>query len=440
METNSTAFITSFWQKNRIIFKGILIAFLALLLLVPANMVQDLVRERQSRQQEAVDEISSKWAGTQTIAGPVICLPYLQPQKDDKGNLVNLQKVAYFLPEELDINSTIHPEERSRGIYKVIVYSGDLTLKGRFGKMDIASLGIPDGNLLWNEAYMLFALDDVRGIREEVRVNLGGTNYELVPGQQDNPQFKNSLTARIAINAADSLESLPFNLDFKLRGSRSMAFLPLGKKTHVRMSSPWPDPSFNGSYLPDTRTVNSKGFEAEWNVLYLNRNFPQQWRDKVYELEKSGFGVDLLVPVDIYQKSMRSVKYALLCIVLTFTAFLLIELIYGRPIHAFQYVLVGFALILFYTLLLSVSEYLSFNLAYLLATIATVSLVTLFVRSVLQSSRIASFICLVLLLLYGFIFVLIQSQDYALLMGSVGLFITLALVMYFSRKAKWQYN
>lgn len=440
METQTDGFLTNFWQKNRIIFKGFLIAILALLLLIPAAFVTDLVRERQNRQQEAVEEISSKWAGVQTIAGPVICLPYLHPQKDDKGNIVNIQKTAYFLPENLKIQSTLEPEERSRGIYKVVVYSSDIQLSGRFGALDIPSLGIPSTNFLWNEAYILFALDDVRGIKEEVRITLGANKFELVPGRQEDAQFQNALTAKINLSVNDTMVERSFALDLKLRGSRQLSFLPLGKKTTVNVTSQWPDPSFNGSYLPDSRNVSSKGFDATWNVLYLNRNFPQQWRDRVYELNKASFGVDLIVPIDAYQKSMRSVKYALLCIVLTFTAFLLIELIYARPIHPFQYVLIGFALILFYTLLVSISEYLSFNMAYLIATVATVSLVTIFVRSVLQSQRIASFICLILLLLYGFIFVLIQSQDYALLMGSVGLFITLALVMYFSRKAKWEHN
>jgi inner membrane protein len=213
-------------------------------------------------------------------------------------------------------------------------------------------------------------------------------------------------------------------------------FLPFGKRTTVNISSPWSDPSFTGNYLPDNRVVNNQGFNANWKVLYMNRNFPQQWKGNMNGLEESAFGVDLLVPVDSYLKSERTVKYAILCIVLTFTAFLMIELIYTKSIHAFQYILVGFALCLFYTLLISISEYLNFNTAYLIAAIATVAMIYLYVRSVFDSNRIASFIGLTLVFMYGFIYLLIQSQDYALLMGSIGLFLTLGLVMYFSRKAK----
>ena len=201
--------------------------------------------------------------------------------------------------------------------------------------------------------------------------------------------------------------------------------------------SSWNNPSFTGNYLPDVRNVKDSGFAASWKVLYLNRNYPQQWKDKTYDLGASSFGVNLIVPVDAYQQTTRSVKYAILCIVLTFAAFFLIELIYTKTIHSLQYVLVGFALCIFYTLLLSFSEYISFNSAYFIAAVATILLIAWYVKSILQSSKMAVFIACLLTVMYGFIFILIQLQDYALLMGSIGLFTTLGIVMYFSRKIKW---
>jgi inner membrane protein len=169
----------------------------------------------------------------------------------------------------------------------------------------------------------------------------------------------------------------------------------------------------------------------------LNRSFPQQWKANTFDLGPSAFGVSLIVPVDTYQQTTRCVKYAILIIILTFTAFFLIEWVYQRPIHSLQYLLVGFALCLFYTLLLSFSEYIGFNGAYAVAAAATIGLITWYVGSMLRSGKMSSFICFFLLIQYGFVFTLIQLQDYALLMGSIGLFITLATVMYFSRKIKW---
>jgi inner membrane protein len=211
----------------------------------------------------------------------------------------------------------------------------------------------------------------------------------------------------------------------------------MGRETKVEAISSWPDPSFTGGYLPDLRTVRDSGFVANWRVLALNRKFPQQWKGGTYDLGSAAFGVSLIVPVDTYQQTTRSVKYAILIILLTFTAFFLIEWIYRRPIHSLQYILVGFALCLFYTLLLSFAEYIGFNAAYGVAAAATIALITWYVGSMLRSAGMCLFIALMLCVQYGFVFTLIQLQDYALLMGSIGLFISLATVMYFSRKIRW---
>jgi inner membrane protein len=428
METQQQGWLSSYWQRNRIVFKGFLIAFLVLLLLIPTSFIQDLIRERQNRLHEASDEISSKWAGSQTIAGPLICIPYMQTEKDSKGNLLQVKEYAYFLPEDLKVTGTLQPEQRSRGIYKVIVYTSDINITGSFGNFDLTKLGIDPSRALTSEAFVIFSLNDIRGIKEEMKI----------PGKSEGSLFKSSLTAKINLSELNSATSKSFSMKLNLRGSHALNFQPFGKRTEVNLSSPWDSPSFNGNYLPDSRTVSEKGFTANWKILYINRNYPQQWTGEKIDLEASSFGVDLLIPVDSYLKTERSVKYALLCIILTFTAFLLIELIYNKSIHAFQYILVGFALCLFYTLLLSISEYLGFNVSYLIAAIATIAMITIFVRSVFGSAKIATFIGLTLVFMYGFTFILIQSQDYALLMGSIGLFLILGLIMYFSRKAKLQ--
>jgi inner membrane protein len=230
---------------------------------------------------------------------------------------------------------------------------------------------------------------------------------------------------------------LTFSATVRFKGTGNLSFIPTGRETKIEASSSWPDPSFTGANLPDLRTVKDSGFIADWRVLALNRTFPQQWKTDTYDLARGAFGVSLIVPVDTYQQTTRSVKYAILIILLTFTAFFLIEWIYQRPIHSLQYILVGFALCIFYTLLLSFSEYIGFNGAYGVAAIATIGLITWYVASILRSAGMSAFISVLLTVQYGFVFILIQLQDYALLMGSVGLFVSLAAVMYFSRKIKW---
>ncbi len=428
---------SSFWNRNKIIFKSFLIGFLILLLLIPTIFIQNLVSERQERQKEAVREISSKWAGQQTINGPVIAVPYVETITNDQGKTVIIKKLAYFLPDKLAIHSVIVPEKRYRGIYKVVVYTTELQVSGSFDSLRFSDLNIDPDKILWNEAAIFFEISDVRGLKEEVSIRINQDQISLVPGKFSNEQFKNALSALIPAALVNNHGPVNFSMGVKLKGSENLLFVPTGKQSDVSLQSSWSTPSFTGNYLPDVRNVSDSGFNANWKVLYLNRNYPQQWKDKVYELSNFSFGVNLIIPVDSYQQTTRSVKYAILCILLTFTAFFLIELIYSKTVHALQYILVGVALCIFYTLLLSFSEYISFNSSYLISTVATISLISWYVRSILQSSKMAIFIACLLTAMYGFIFTLIQLEDYALLIGSIGLFVTLASVMYFSRKIKW---
>jgi len=229
-----------------------------------------------------------------------------------------------------------------------------------------------------------------------------------------------------------------FTLLLTVRGSGKMYFSPVGKTTKVDLQANWPSPSFDGAFLPESRTVKDSGFSASWQVLHLNRNFPQSWiLGSQYKIHDADFGVNLFLPVDGYLKSMRAIKYAILIIGLTFLLFYFIELLQHYPVHPLQYILIGIALCIFYTLLIALAEQLSFNVAYAIAASLTLGLVTVYARSVFRKASTALAVGGTLLTLYGFIYVIIQSEDQALLMGSLGLFIILAIVMYFSRKIKW---
>ena len=222
-----------------------------------------------------------------------------------------------------------------------------------------------------------------------------------------------------------------------MNGSKHLYFTPVGKTTRVHINSNWNSPSFTGSYLPDSREITDSGFVANWQVLHLNRNYPQVWKHEIYPLNSSNFGVDLLFPVDEYQKSYRSTKYAIMFISLTFIIFLFIEIINKRRVHPVQYLMVSAGMLIFYTLLLSLSEQFGFNIAYLISSFAVVSLTTYYTYIIFKSGKLTGLAGTVIGLLYVFLFTILQIQEYSLLLGSIGLFLILALVMYLSRKVDW---
>ena len=438
--------VNSTWQKSKLLVKGFIIGVLVLLLMIPAYFVQNLVKERETRQKEAVAEVSGKWAGRQTITGPVVVLPYWQIDADTTRRNISVKRYAYFLPNRLDINATVTPQEKHRGIYKVMLYNSRTTMEGDFSEISPALLNISPESIVWNEAYVRMHISDSKGLNSELNLKWNDSVLTLSP--QAGEESAGSLGAPLTLNSADDLKNIRFSTEMNLNGSEQLLFTPVGKSTIVNINSTWSHPSFTGNILPHSTVINDSGFTAGWTSLSHTRKFPQQWKDRAFRfqdeyqsessaLPQSAFGLDLFIPVNGYQKTLRSVKYAVLCILLTFTAFFLIETTNGRSVHPVQYALIGFALILFYTLLLSFSEYTGFNIAYGIASLATIGLIGWFVKSLLRSGRLSMLLSFVLVLLYSYVFTILQLQDYALLMGSIGLFLTLAIVMYFSRRIQW---
>jgi inner membrane protein len=437
METiETTVQPLSIWGKGRLFLKSIIIFAMALALWLPTYLIMNVVKEREGRQKEAIADIGNKWAGKQTVTGPVLMIPYNDTGKDDKGNPVITKRNAYFLPDKSEIRAIVYPEKRHRGIYQVAVYRSDITMNVKFNPLAWQQLNIPAETILWNEAVLVFALkDNVKGINEDMYVNWDNNNILFNPQPAGLTGLTDAFAATIPLTFEGASKEHSLSIKFSLNGSEQLLFTMAGRENRLQMQSTWPNPSFTGVKVPDFRTIKDSGFVADWK--YMNRSLPQVWKNTFYDLSASALGADLLITVDTYDKTERSVKYALLCIILTFAAFFLVETIYKRSMHLVQYGLAGLALVLFYTLLLSVSEYTGFNLAYLIAGIATIGLVTWYVGSIMQSSRLALFISFVLAVVYSYIFTIIQLQDYALLMGSIGLFIALGIIMYFSRKLQW---
>lgn len=417
----------------RTLFKGLVIALLMLLLLIPLFMISDLVRERQARQEQVITEVSNKWATRQTLTGPLLYIPYLVPVGQGKPPIKNH---LYLLPEQLQVIGQLLPEVRHRSLYEVTLYRSGIALSGSFRPEAVQKLGIAPEQVLWGEAQMILGLDDVRGLEEEVTAGWGTGRITFDAGVPDVDAAPTGLSAKAPMAPTGEMR---FVINMKLRGSGQLYFTPVGNTTSVTLTSPWKDPAFDGQYLPaHSAIINDSGFTAQWKVLKTSRAYPQAWKDNaISNIHSSAFGVKLIQPTDSYAKTDRSVKYAMLIISLTFAIFFFVELFQKKQMHPLQYVLVAVALCVFYTLLLSISEYTGFNTAYLIAAVATVALISLYVSSIFKKTSIAIGFAAALGALYTYIFVLIQLQDYALLCGSIGLFVILAIIMFYSRKIDW---
>ncbi|MBN2173622.1 MAG: cell envelope integrity protein CreD [Bacteroidales bacterium] len=412
-----------------------IIGFLILILLIPAFMIQELISERQKTRNEVVQEVSDKWGREQTVTGPIISIPYYEQYVTNEQEIIKSPKTLFILPEKLDIDGQINPEIRYRGIYKVIVYNSAIHFNGIFHLPDLNELGIPAEQVYWDKASILLGISDLRGIQKEIKVSVNDQLYDVNPGLKYTTIANAGVTSDIKLNPGVRDYNVQFDLN--LSGSENLYFSPVGKTTTVNINSPWSTPSFTGSFLPDDHSVGNNGFKANWTIFDLNRNFPQVWNNQTYNMNDTAFGVNLLFPVDEYQKSMRSAKYAVMFIALTFLIYLFVEIINKKRIHPIQYLLVSLALLLFYTLLLSLSEQIGFNWAYLISAVAIIGLITVYSHSIFKSGKLTRITSMALIVLYAFLFTILQLEDYALLFGSIGLFIILGFVMYLSKRINW---
>ena len=427
--------------RGSVTVKLLFIGFLVLLLLIPMGMIESVIYERNHLYLTAKQDIMNAWGGEQTIGGPVLTLPHRVVYTDDKGIKRVRQSLAHFLPEHLAVRGQLETQMRYRGIYQVPVYVADLKFSGRFAPPDIARLGIDPRNVDWDEAYLSVAVADARGIKDPMtlRSDMGDGTFE--PGGVKVPGFDPQVMVPLeGLADSDEPTGFQFAFDLKLSGTEKLAFLPVGDRTEVLLTSTWPSPSFGGAYLPDRRDIDDKGFSAEWKVLHLGRNYPGEWRKGEIPAKRvagSAFGVNLFVPVSTYQKSTRAAKYAILFIGLSFLAYFMFEVFGNLRLHPFQYLLVGFANCLFYLLLLSLSEHTSFGLAYAVSAAASTALVVGYSVSILENRSHVLTMLALLAGLYTFLYVTLRAEQYAMLIGAVALFVILATVMYLTRRLDW---
>ena len=342
---------------------------------------------------------------------------------------------THILPDFLEIDGTIHPEVRNRGIYEVVLYNSELHFNGKVLIPDLGDLKISAKDIIWKDAFISVGITDMKGIEELITFEIDDNDYLANSGIETNDVIISGVSK--IINNIKPNHDFEFSFNLNINGSNGLTLTPVGKETNVTISSDWISPSFIGHFIPTDHEINENGFTANWKVLHSNRNFPQKWVGSKHKIEEFSFGVDLLIPVDEYQKNMRTAKYAFMFISLTFLSFFMIELLNKKVIHPIQYLLIGFSLLVFYSLLLSISEHISFKYAYLISSIATIALISTYTISVLKSRLQTSIIFSILVLLYVYLFIVIQLQDFALLIGSIGLFVILSLVMFLTRKIDW---
>lgn len=427
---------------NSPLWRACLLGLLVLLLQIPILLIYNVTSERQTRQQEAIREVTSKWGKEQSLAGPRIVIPYLEhrSERTAEGELSTRTEVIYghFLAEGLTISGKAETHLRYRGIFEVPVYRLALELRGTFAEPDFSEWGVRPEDIFWDRAHLSVNISDARAIQNSAVLSWNGESLPFQPGSGESsgnlPGIHASLRDRLKGTAFD------FRFPLELNGSGAVFFAPFGKQTTVDLESNWPHPSFQGNWLPAERTVTDRGFEATWSIPFLGRSYPQRWTSLTApsSVSPSRFGLTLATPVDPYRMVDRSVKYAILFLALTFIALWLYEVLSGLRIHTLQYLLLGAGMCLFYLLVLSLSEHLGFGPAYLLASASTVVLLVSYSLSVLGKPRGAALMAVILGLLYGYLYILLRNQDYALLVGSVGLFLALAVTMYLTRRLDWR--
>lgn len=435
---------TPFFQS--LTAKMIMVGVLSLFLLIPLAFVQNLIEERSERKKEVVHEVTESWGKDVHLYGPVLKIPY---KIYDQISVVNPEtqkqeiktsettEFAYFFPEKLDFKTQIQKDNSlKRGLYNVVVFSTDIKSEGNFSNPNFSKLNIKEENILWDQATILVKTTNLKSSKSDLNIQINDSSYTFESKENNDKYFDVLESESFDLT---STRVAKFNFKMKFNGSNSVKFIPIGKNTNLSIDSDWQNPSCEGIFAANTSTkkINEEGFHADWNVTQVNRPFSQEHLDTLPQLNEYLFGVKLIETVDQYQQNERASKYGFLVIGLTFLIFFLIQTLSKINIHIFQYSMIGLALIMFYTLLISITEHSNFSFAYAISSFFVIVMLFFYTLSILKIKKFSAFIAIALSALYIFIYIIIQLENYALLVGSLGLFFILGMVMYFSRKIDW---
>lgn len=432
--------------------KILTIISIMLLLLIPISQITNTVSERESFKSGVIRDIAKHSSESQILTGPILVIPYLKEETIQKYNkkdeLVTFQTTKsgnlYFLPDTLNITSKLTTEERYRGIYSARLYHSNNQIDATY-KLP-AHYGITENlnDYQFSLPYIAIGISDARGIENIPTITLNEKHLDILPGSKLK-FLGEGIHAKVDNLDNDQSQELTLTLPLKLQGTSSFSVTPIGRETSVSMTSDWPHPSFNGQFLPRSPQINNDGFSADWQTTYFSTNYKETFNSctqdttskACVDLPEINFGVSLLEPVDLYVKTNRAIKYAILFIVLTFTGFFLFEIMKNLQVHPIQYALVGLSLATFYLLLLSLSEHISFAVSYFIAATACILLISSYLVTVLGSLRRSLGFSSLLVLLYIMLYGIISAEDYALLMGTILLFVMLGGVMLLTRHVDW---
>jgi len=448
MSNNSTFGKINQWARNSISLKLSVIGLFVLILLIPSEMVQSLIRERETTRNEAISEIWRTWGDRQVLAGPVVSIPVVTLKSLPNGTVETNTRFLHFLPENLSVSGDVVPLIRYRSIYEAVLYSSTLNFVGNFKPLVPKGLNVQPADIKWDKAYVTIGISDMKGVKENIDLAWNDSVFRMQPGVPIHDIIKGGVSIPVVVDP-----TLDNNFSFKLQlnGSRLLSFLPFASDMNVDLKSTWANPSFEGAFIPSDKNITKQGFTAKWKILELNRNYGQfgfddfinSGEDKSNDLftndrispdnKAGGFGVNLIVPVDQYQRTTRAAKYGVLFVILTFVTFFFFELLRKKYVHPLQYLIVGFAIMLFYLLLLSMAEYMLFDLAYAISALVVTLMVMLYAGAIFSNRKYGIIVGLILFMLYAYFYTLLQLQLYSLLFGSIGMAVMLSVIMLLTR-------
>lgn len=428
--------------------KIIIVLAMILLFLIPLGMIKNLVWEREQRKWVAEESILSSWGADTAVGGPLLVIPRKIKYEvtDEDGKYLRTEEYlenVYLLPESMDIFAQSSSESKFRGIFEVPVFTLNVEGSGNFA-LEALYKNYDRETLVWEDAYVQFSYPSLKGMKRTEPLLWEGKELDFEAGDSSRSLY--GATLKVDVDAGDGniqdiSRVIPFHFRQEIRGGRSLEFLPLAGSTKIHMESDWAAPSFQGYYLPTEQNITDEGFKAEWMINSLSRSVPECWsasQDQFFQdLLESAFGLNYYPEFDSYQKTRRTVEYGILFILIPFLTFFLFELIRKVKIHPVQYLLAGFGNVLFYLILLSVSEHLNFNQSYLIASSAVTVMLSLYTLSIKGIGRKGLYLLPVMTAGYSYLFFVLKSEDYALIMGTAGLFGALALTMYLTRGINW---
>jgi inner membrane protein len=426
---------SGFEAAKRILFLGALI----LLMLIPLGMVEGVAQERSWRKQQVMDEVGEQWGPVQSVSAPILVVPYdmleTRPKADGSEALFRVRHFATFLPASTSMKAQSHVEKRHKSIYEILVYGAAIDISGTFASPDFARWSVPPDQIHWNEASLAVLLPGARAL-QSIALAVDGKPLTVEAGLL--PQHPRGQGLRADLKLAGA-RPISFAIKLAVNGRDALSMLPLGGQTEIEMSSDWPHPNFLGSPLPKSREISDAGFAGRWSINHLATGIPLAWRDGEFTLDPNAIdrvGVGLAEPGDVHQQTDRIVKYGLLVVALTFGTIFIMGLLKRDRVHLVQYLLIGAAISLFYLLLLSLAEQMSFARAYLIASLVDITIVAAYAGATIRHV-VGVFTGLILAALHGYMFVLLQMESYALLSGTIGLLLILVLIMVATRKVDW---